>query len=423
LAVSSWRGAFWGRPAFRAGYDVGTIWERRYARVMVLLPYVLLAVSTLLSQTQPYRTAGDRLAVLGLAALAAAWVLLMYTLRTDGWRERTGQMLVYFAGVLVLGALLEQRSVFFLAFTILGFFQAFFVLPTVLAFAGTAATSCTIYQAPAGSGFWNLNALPLLLFIVGLQTASVGGGSFMAAKMAEQQAERRRLLADLQAVQDENAGMHAQLLAQAREAGMLDERQRLAREIHDTLAQALTGIVTQLEAATAAERRPEQGRAHVAQATALAREGLQEARRSLHALRPEALEGARLPDAIAEMARRWSATSPIALSLETTGRPVPLLTELEVTLFRVAQEALANVARHSSASRVVLTLSYTDDLVLLDARDDGVGFEPGAPNGFGLRAMEQRLRLAGGRLEIESAPRSGTALSASVPAIPAAGGE
>lgn len=102
---------------------------------------------------------------------------------------------------------------------------------------------------------------------------------------------------------------------------------------------------------------------------------------------------------------------------------MPLLTELEVALFRVAQEALANVAKHSSASRVDLTISYTDDLVLLDVRDDGIGFTPGSANGFGLRAMGQRLRLAGGSLEVESSPGAGTALSARVPAIAAAGGE
>src|SRR5262249_59723911 len=124
-----------------------------------------------------------------------------------------------------------------------------------------------------------------------------------------------------------------------------------------------------------------------------------------------------------EMARRWSETTPVALSFGTTGRPVPLLTELEVALFRVAQEALANVSRHSSASRVDLTISYTDDLVLLDVRDDGVGFTPGEADGFGLRSMGQRLRLAGGGLEVESAPGAGTALSASVPAIAAGGGE
>jgi len=294
------------------------------------------------------------------------------------------------------------------------------VLPVVPAFVATAATSSVLYLSPPNSGFLNPAALPALVFIVVLQTAATGGGTFMGSKINEQQLRQRRLLADLQAAQEENQGLQRQLLTQAREAGVLDERQRLAREIHDTLAQGLTGIVTQLEAAEAAHLRPEEWQAHVARANALARESLREARRSLQALRPEPLEGSRLPDAIADMARRWSETAAVDLTLETTGEPVPLLTELEVALFRVAQEALANVARHASASRVGLTVSYMEDVVLLDVRDNGAGFTPGDTNGagFGLRAMEQRLRLVGGTLAIESEVGAGTAVSASVPAIP-----
>jgi signal transduction histidine kinase len=358
--------------------------------------------------------------VLGLAAMALVWVTL---LRTPMCRPGpTGLMLLYFAGFITLSWLLVAHSPFFIAFTCTGFYQAFLLLPRIPAFLAIAATSSTIYLAPAGSGLANPGALPVLVLIIAFQTAAVGGGGLIGAQVNKEQDERRKLLAELQAAQDENAGLHVQLLTQAREAGVLDERQRLAREIHDTLAQGLTGIVTQLEAAEGAVP-PEQWRPHVARANALARESLREARRALQAWGPEPLQGSRLPDAIAEMARRWAETTPVALTFEASGRPVPLLTELEVTLFRVAQEALANVARHARASRVGLTLSYTDDLVLLDARDDGAGFTPGATSGFGLRAMEQRLRLVGGRLVIESAPGAGTALSASVPAIPAGGEE
>jgi signal transduction histidine kinase len=151
----------------------------------------------------------------------------------------------------------------------------------------------------------------------------------------------------------------------------------------------------------------------------------------VQALRPEPLERARLPEAIADMARRWSETASVALHFETTGRAMPLLAELEVTLFRVAQEALTNVAKHAHASRVGLTLSYMEDVVLLDVRDDGDGFTSGAVpavvghpdpgHGFGLKAMEQRLSRVGGTLEIESAPGEGTAISASVPALSAEG--
>ncbi|HKF74751.1 MAG TPA: sensor histidine kinase [Terriglobales bacterium] len=422
--MSTWRNSLWGPPSLHVmKIEVNGTWGRRYARTLALLPYVLLGISTVLSQTQPFPSPRERLTVLGLAAAATVWLLLLHTLAPPSWRERTGPMLVYFTGLLALSAALVAHSAYFIAFACIGFFQAFFLLPTVPAFLAVAATSVTIYLVPPDSGFKNPANLPLLVLIVAFQTVAVGGSSFMGARISEQQEQRRQLLDDLQAAQEENAGLHAQLLTQAREAGMLDERQRLAREIHDTVAQGLTGIVTQLEAAEAGGGRPDQWRPHVVRAGALARESLREARRALQALGPEPLQGTRLPDAIAEMARGWAETSAVALNVETSGLPVPLLTELEVTLFRAAQEALANVARHASATRVGLTLTYTDDLVLLDVRDDGVGFAAGAERGFGLRAMEQRLRMVGGTLEVESAPGAGTAIAASVPAIPAGGGE
>jgi signal transduction histidine kinase len=190
--------------------------------------------------------------------------------------------------------------------------------------------------------------------------------------------------------------LHAQLLSQAREAGVLEERQRMAREIHDTLAQGLIGIITQLEAVqqsapgAARERR-------IDNAAKLARGSLSEARRSVQAMRPEALAAnPRLP------------------------------------------EALANVAKHAAAARVGITLSYMADVVTLDVRDDGVGFRPpgdlaappgvedgdragdgdgGRSGGFGLTAMRQRVQRVAGTLAVESEPGIGTAVSASVPAI------
>jgi signal transduction histidine kinase len=205
---------------------------------------------------------------------------------------------------------------------------------------------------------------------------------------------------------------------------VLDERQRLAGEIHDTLAQGLTGIITQLEAAEQSRNQPYEWRRHVDKARALARENLKEARRSVQALRPGQLEGSRLPEAIAHMASEWSQASSVPVRLETTGDPVPLPPELEVTLFRVAQEALTNVARHANATRVGLTMSYLGEVVLLDVRDDGVGFQVDSDgqadrsadgHGYGFSAMRQRLQRVGGSLEVESAPGAGTAVSASVP--------
>ena len=227
----------------------------------------------------------------------------------------------------------------------------------------------------------------------------------------------------LEATLAENAGLHEQLLAQAREAGILDERQRMAREIHDTLAQGLTGIITQLQAAEQASADPAGWRRRVAAAIRLARESLSEARRSVDALRPEPLETARLSDALTSVAERWSALHGIAVQVTTTGTARPLPSGAESALLRTAQEALANVARHAQATRVGLTLSYMPHEVALDVRDDGRGFDPApagaAADGFGLVAMRQRIEGLSGTVQVESEPGGGTAISACVPAVAA----
>ena len=199
----------------------------------------------------------------------------------------------------------------------------------------------------------------------------------------------------------------------------------MAREIHDTLAQGLTGIITQLEAAQQTSHDAERER-RIGNAKRLARDSLAEARRSVQALRPRALENSRLPEALAGEVARWSATSGVPGEVETTGDARALHPEVEVTLLRVAQEALANVAKHAGASRAGVTLSYMEDVVSLDVRDDGAGFVPQAApaasngslaGGFGLIAMRQRVSRLAGQLEIESEPGAGTAVSASLPAI------
>jgi signal transduction histidine kinase len=333
-------------------------------------------------------------------------------------------MLVYFAGLLVFGWLLEAHSAFFLAFVIVAFLQAFVILPPGLAVIAVAATSCVVYLSPAGSGWHDPSSWPFLIFIVALQTAAVSGGSFIAVRVMEEQEKRKQMVADLEAALKENAGLHAQLVVQAREAGVMDERQRLAGEIHDTIAQGLAGIITQLEAAEQLRDDSGQWQRHVGQARKLARESLSEARRSVQALRPGRLESSRLPEAVAQLAKDWSLTSGVPVRIETAGAAVPLLPELEVILFRVAQEGLTNVARHANATRVGVTLSYLRDMVRLDVRDDGVGFDVALKStadaganghGYGLSAMRQRLRRVGGSLEVESGQGRGTAISASVP--------
>lgn len=216
----------------------------------------------------------------------------------------------------------------------------------------------------------------------------------------------------------------ARLFARSVDMGAVEERNRLAREIHDTLAQGLAGLVAQLQAARSAGLADRER--HLDTASELARSTLVEARRSVQALRPEPLEAARLPDALAAVAGCWSEVSGVPATVTTTGTARQLHPEVEITLLRTGQEALANVGKHAGASRVGVTLSYMEDVVTLDVRDDGIGFDPaGLPeeaadgSGFGLTGMRQRVARVAGRLEIESAPGEGTAVSATVPAIPA----
>ncbi|MFC0550454.1 sensor histidine kinase [Planotetraspora thailandica] len=264
------------------------------------------------------------------------------------------------------------------------------------------------------------------------------GFAWFARRSAQQNDERNRALEEtreanrrLEATLAENAALHEQLLAQAREAGVHDERERMAREIHDTLAQGLTGIITQLHAAEHAADDPAAWRRHIEAATTLAKESLTEARRSVHALRPEPLQTARLSEALVNVAERWSSLHEVPVQVTTTGAARPMRPEVEVALLRTAQEALTNVAKHARATRVGVTLSYMEHQVALDVRDDGTGFDPARIHdnvtndpsedrgGFGLIAMRQRIEGLSGTLQVESEPGAGTGISACVPAEPA----
>jgi len=396
-------------------------------RIVQPLPYILLGVATVLALLTPGQTSRERWGTAALVAVTAAWVLGMCTLPSPEWRRRSVPMIVYVGVQLALAGVLMARQPIFFVFAVVGFIQAYELLPPVWAFLSIAATSALVNLVPSGiptNASWAI----LVAVVIGLQTLFIGWFGYLGYRFTEQTEQRRKAVAELEAAHAENAGLHAQLVAQAREAGVHDERQRMAREIHDTLAQGLTGIITQLQAADRVREHPEAWQHHMDQVKALARDSLAAARRSVAALGPPELEDSRLPEAIAEFAARWSSTSTVPAQVQTVGDPRPILAELEITLFRVAQEALANVAKHARAGLVVVTLSYLDDQVMLDVRDDGVGFELDAVaqrgeaadgTGYGLRGARQRLDRVQGTLEIESRRGEGTAVNASVPALAA----
>lgn len=196
--------------------------------------------------------------------------------------------------------------------------------------------------------------------------------------------------------------------------GVLEERERLAREIHDTVAQGLTSIQLLLGAASQRiDTHPDRARALVEEARTVATANLEEARRFVRALSPADLDVAPLEVALARIAEEVGATFTIS------GAPRPLPTAHDVTLLRITQEALANAARHAEAARTSVTLSYLPDSVALDVVDDGVGFDPASPDtGFGLGSMRSRAAAVGGRISVESTPGSGTAIAVALPEAP-----
>ncbi|HEY0604737.1 MAG TPA: GAF domain-containing sensor histidine kinase [Herpetosiphonaceae bacterium] len=213
----------------------------------------------------------------------------------------------------------------------------------------------------------------------------------------------------------------ARLSQQAVALAALEERNRIAREIHDTLAQGLAAITLHLEAAQAlAETRPEAVQTKIAQALNLARTNLQEARRSVLDLRAAPLEGYTLPEALRLLAQQTIDEAGVALDIAIDPEIGRLPPALETGLYRIAQEALANMRKYAQASRVALRLERVDHSLRLAVTDDGVGFDldqvtPTAESGFGIKGMSERAHLLGGQLELCSTPGSGTSIVAIVP--------
>ncbi len=208
------------------------------------------------------------------------------------------------------------------------------------------------------------------------------------------------------------------LSQESRESAVLAERNRMARDIHDTLAQGFTGIIVQLEAAEDATLRGLGGEAdrHIRRAIDLARDSLREARRSVGALRPTALETGTLCNALQEMLERMLAGTGLGLDFAIKGTPFVLPADWENDLLRIGQEVLTNVLRHARASRLQAMLTFAADSVHLELHDDGVGFDPAArKDGFGLRGIHERASNMGGALTIRSRPGDGTRIAIAVP--------
>lgn len=396
------------------------------------LPYVLLAASSVITAFQPMPV--NLPAVLGLTLIVVCWVGWFVTVHPQ-WQSRRAVMGLYFGGMMILAGALVALAPWYGIFALIGYVHAFDYLAGRWRYVGAAVTSMIMAVTYLGgldriqdNDWWLWLAISIIATV--LATASMHG-MHIWLQQAEQQRQTVTALYEtnvkLETTLEENIDLHHQLLIQAHQSGVLDERQRISHEIHDTLAQSLAGIVTQLQAAEQTSDTTTMSYRNISNALVLAREGLTEARRTIDAVEPQALADNRLPDAIEHISTRWAQTNDIDAKLNIVGSPQPMHVDGELTLLRVAQETLSNVAKHAQANRVVLTLSYMDDRVTLDVVDDGSGLDlvtmpqQTMSGGHGLVGMRQRIKLLAGTLTIESAPDEGTAISATIPMMPARG--
>ncbi|MFF3389496.1 sensor histidine kinase [Streptomyces sp. NPDC002669] len=279
-------------------------------------------------------------------------------------------------------------------------------LPVVAATALAAVAGFTLHGQAVTPG----------AFIGPLLGAAVAVATVLGYQALFRESERRRELIE------ELVSTRAELAEAEHTAGTLAERERLAREIHDTLAQGLSSIQLLLRAAERTLPDDAPATAHVRRAREAAQDNLAEARRFVRALSPPDLENGSLAAALERLSARTTAPG-LTVQFAVSGAPVELPTPYEVALLRTAQSALANTVRHAAARRAEITLSFMDTSVSLDVVDDGRGFTPGeAPaaadtgtGGFGLPAMRARARSLGGTLSVESAPGQGTAVALTLP--------
>ncbi|PSK93632.1 signal transduction histidine kinase [Murinocardiopsis flavida] len=333
---------------------------------------------------------------------------LVYQRAHGGGRLATALYLVH--GLTLLAGV--ALNPFLCIYAFLGFLDVERFLPRRVVAGGIigAALLCAFGQAGAVAG---VTTSPLVFIALLLVNVGLAGAMTWFAWLREEHAdERERVAAELAEAHRENLALHEQLLEQARSAGVAQERARLSREIHDTVAQGLVGVIRQLEALPGALG--ENARPGIERAEHAARDCLSEARRAVRALAPHQLAEDDLTSALRGLVEHWTASQATPAELVVVGTPAA--GDGDDVVLRVTQESLANVARHARASSVTVTLSWLPDTLLLDVADDGIGFDPNAMvRGRGLAGMRERLVEVGGQLIVESEPDHGTTIAAQVP--------
>ena len=374
--------------------------------------WALAVISVVSAEVVDLGERGPVLAVLG--ALALSYVFAGGPALSGGHRWRA---LVHLVVVVVSFGLIGSLAPGLLFLLFLAYPQVWFVVQgrrTGLLWTVLLAVASAIGPvSDAGAGQSTLEVLRESVISLVFSLAL----GLWISRVLRQSAERASLIAELERTRAELADLH-------HAQGMAAERERLAREVHDTLAQGYTSIVVLAQTAAAAlPGSPSIAAERLAVIEDVARENLAEARAMVAAFAPVALDSATLVEALGRLAERFGRETGIATRLDTgalAGADPGLSRAEEIVLLRGAQEALANVRRHASAGAVVLRLGRVGEgesaQVSVHVEDDGVGFDPAAEPGVGLAGLRDRAEEVGGAVDVVSAPGEGTRVTVRVPA-------
>jgi signal transduction histidine kinase len=403
----------------------GRLWLRVWAVTqtvaLVVVCYIVLdaagGIERFLVSRDSVRTIGAVVLIAvyhAVGVLAYAWILR---------RRWAVSLFVTLGWALIVAAVATNTS---FSLLVLGaILQGFIFLPfgwgiATLTFIVLLALGEVLVQS--GRQGWDAN-LTLARIVSLLATGLTVGAVMLYIHRSNRDASvRSQLLRQLDAAQRD-------LAERSRESGVRDERQRLARDIHDTLAQGFTSVIKHLEAIelfvgrSSSEAGVSPGdimasaRPHLASAQAVSRESLAEIRRLVWALRPPQLVEATLRAALERIVAQWSEANDVAATCAIGVLP-PLQPDVDVIFLRATQESLSNVARHAHATRVGVSMQCVDELVLLSVEDDGCGFtnpDDSRVEHMGLTGMRERVRPFGGHILIESEGGTGTSITVALP--------
>lgn len=282
------------------------------------------------------------------------------------------------------------------------------ILLAIVYFMALSLINYIVINGTEQSGWWLLGTLPMIVFVIMYVS--------LYTQASNDRDRARKLLDELEITNRQLA----EYTNQVEELTLTTERQRMARELHDTLAQGLAGLILQLEAADAhiASQNPKKAQTIIQQAMSRARTTLAEARRAIGDLREAQPTPTDLNQAIKADAERFQTLTGIPCTLNLC-QPPGVSHQLTENILRAINEGLMNIARHAEATDVIISITCDDESILIEISDDGIGFDPaeavGRTGHYGLVGMRERTRLYGGSLTIESQPTQGTTLKIQLP--------